>query len=99
MVQVRQGKAVQLIFTITTGLPPTLFDPPSLPLVFIQDPNSTVQVNGLAATKISVGKYSYPYTVPIAGVLGTWVVWMDATDASGNPSGSLKTNAFQVVAA
>jgi len=98
IIQIRAGKTVKLTFAITLGLPPVLTDPPILPTVSIQDPGGTIVSSG-TATKVSVGIYTYTYVTSSGGLLGSYVAWLDAIDSNGNPSGSLKVTAYQLVAA
>jgi hypothetical protein len=91
--QIRAGTAVLVPIQITKGQPPTLYDPSSTPIIFIQDPDGVIQINGVVMTRLSTGSYQYTYSTPSGGVLGDWVVWINATD-SGVLSGSLKTPSF-----
>jgi len=91
--QIRAGTAVIIPILITQGQPPTLYDPSSIPVIYIEDPAGTLQVNGLAMTKNSVGNYQYTYSTATNGVLGDWMVWINAPD-SGVTSGTPKTPTF-----
>jgi hypothetical protein len=108
---VRAGKAIQWIWKlakIDPALLPALvfqpYDPPTLPTISIFNPDGAIQVTAATTTKLAKGVYSYVYTTPAGGALGTWTAWLDAIDDGGFPSGSADardlqkaTPAFQLV--
>jgi len=93
---IRAGKAVQLIWNLYTPDPTLLpaiimkpYDPPSVPVITIFDPNGATQVSAQPTTKLAPGIYSFTYTTGTGGVLGVWTAYLDVTDSSGVPSGSV----------
>lgn len=88
---VRAGKAVAIMWNVTSQVPPppAPYDPPSPPAITIFDPNGNAQVTATPTTRLAAGLYSYTYVTPAAGPLGVWSAWLDAVDGDGFPNGSV----------
>lgn len=88
---VRAGKAVAIMWNVTSQVPPppAPCDPPSPPTITIFDPNGNAQVTAAPTTRLAAGFYSYTYVTPVAGPLGVWSAWLDAVDGNGFPNGSV----------
>jgi hypothetical protein len=104
--EIRAGRAVTLKWQLTdqTVDPPVPVTPPLPPVITVLDPVGNAHVNGQSMIQVIgpdtlpvVGLYYYTFPVPVAGPVGTWTTFVDATDENGYTSGSIRLESFQVV--
>jgi len=81
--KVSQGQSVNIVIELVdAGYSSPLFDPSSIPIIYIYDPLENLVVDAGTMIKVDVGRYSYRFQTDINSVVGIYKCTFNAVNGS-----------------